>query len=194
LCHQAGYSRGEYRETAPFLALKGISCLAIDQRSGDQINNVVNETAKQAKEKGLPTDYLDAKQDIEKAIDLAYEKNNKQPIILVGSSYSASLALLIGAKNDKVKAIAVFSPGEYLKGITLSEEIKTLNKPVFITAAKNEIPSVKKLIKDIPLKYITLFEPNSKGFHGSKALWKKNEGHQAYQDAFNAWLDSVIGI
>jgi len=34
LCHQAGYSRGEYLETAKKLNALGYSCMAIDQRSG----------------------------------------------------------------------------------------------------------------------------------------------------------------
>ena len=196
LCHQAGFSRGEYRETAPKLAYggfspqnySGFSSLAIDQRSGNKVNGIINETAKRAKEKGLPTDYLDAKQDIEAAIDLAYAKNNNKPILLVGSSYSASLALLIGKNNNKVKAIAVFSPGEYLKGIDLANEIKDLNKPVFVTSAKDEIPSVKKLLRNVNPEFITLFEPKVSGFHGSKALWFSKEGHQEYWKAFNLWL------
>lgn len=192
LCHQAGFSRGEYRETAPMIALKGVSCLAIDQRSGNEANGVVNATAKLAKEKGLPTDYLSAKQDIEAAIDFAYEKNNKQPVLLVGSSYSATLVLLIGKNNDKVKAIAAFSPGEYLKGISVAESIKGLTKPIFVTAAKNEIPSVKKLLQYVDSKNITLFSPKVKGFHGSKALWRKNPGSESYRNAFERWLEKII--
>ncbi len=192
LCHQARFSRGEYRETAPVLVLKGISCLTIDQRSGNEVNDVINATAKLAKEKGLPTDYLSAKQDIEAAIDFAYKKNNKQPILLVGSSYSATLALLIGKDNDKVKAIAVFSPGEYFKNISIAKGIKGLQKPIFVTAAKDEISSVKKLLRYVDSGNITLFSPKVKGFHGSKALWKKNPGSEAYSNAFDSWLERIV--
>src|SRR5438477_11180739 len=45
LCHQAGYSRGEYKETAVKFENFGYNCLAIDQRSGDSVNGIKNETA-----------------------------------------------------------------------------------------------------------------------------------------------------
>jgi len=61
LLHQAGYSKGEYKETAPRLTNLGYNCLAVDLRSGDQVNFVQNETAKEAKKRKLSTDYLDAK-------------------------------------------------------------------------------------------------------------------------------------
>ena len=42
LFHQAGWSRGEYREIAPKLNELGYICLAIDQRSGKGVNGVAN--------------------------------------------------------------------------------------------------------------------------------------------------------
>src|SRR5262245_54570689 len=38
LCHQARFSRGEYREAAVKLNKFGFNCLAIDQRSGQEVN------------------------------------------------------------------------------------------------------------------------------------------------------------
>ncbi len=55
---------------------------------------------------------IDAQQDIESAIDFLAKKY-KSMVILLGSSYSSSLALLEGVSNDKVKAIIAFSPGGY---------------------------------------------------------------------------------
>src|ERR1041385_9201704 len=57
LCHQAGYSRGEYKETAAKFEAFGYNCLAIDQRSGGEVNGIKNETAARAKEQGKPMDY-----------------------------------------------------------------------------------------------------------------------------------------
>jgi len=107
LCHQAGFSRGEYKDTALKLNDLGYSVMAIDQRSGNQANGVINETAKRAKSKDLPTNYLDARQDIEASIDYVFKNNAGQKILLVGSSYSASLALLIGKDNSKVSAVII---------------------------------------------------------------------------------------
>src|SRR5687768_9393059 len=56
LCHQAGYSRGEYKETAKRFNKLGFNCLAIDQRSGNEVNGVKNMTAEAAKKAGKSTD------------------------------------------------------------------------------------------------------------------------------------------
>jgi hypothetical protein len=92
LCHQAGYSRGEYKETARKFSKFNYNCLAVDARSGAEVNEIENTTAIAATTANKSINYLDAEQDILAAIDYAYKKSNKK-VILVGSSYSASLAL-----------------------------------------------------------------------------------------------------
>ena len=74
LCHQAGYSRGEYKEIATKLNKLGYNCLAIDLRSGGEVNGIKNETAAAALKKKKPQGYLDAEQDIVAALDYLYEK------------------------------------------------------------------------------------------------------------------------
>ncbi|PHR70858.1 MAG: hypothetical protein COA67_07635 [Lutibacter sp.] len=189
LCHQAGFSRGEYKDTAIKLNYLGYSCLAIDQRSGEIANEISNETAQRAKEKGLPTSYLDARQDIESAIDYLYDMNGNQPILLVGSSYSASLVLLIGKENEKVKAVAAFSPGEYLKGIKMSDKLQDYKKSVFVTSSKNEIQQIKGLKIGVTKGKLVHFEPLTDGIHGSRALWKSTKGNDKYWEAFEGFLD-----
>ncbi|MBW1758430.1 MAG: alpha/beta hydrolase, partial [Deltaproteobacteria bacterium] len=44
LFHQAGWSRGEYREIAPKLIKAGYQVMAVDQRSGGKVNGIQNET------------------------------------------------------------------------------------------------------------------------------------------------------
>jgi len=193
LCHRSHCNRGEYRETAPKLNKLGFSCLAIDQRSGMKIFGVTNETSALAKKNGLATGYLDAKQDIEAAVDYSYEINDNKPIILVGSSYSASLALIITRDTDKIKAVAAFSPGEYLKGIKVAEEIKSLNKPIYVTSAKKEIGEAKKLVRFVDTKYLTQFRPQVEGFHGSKTLWSTVKGNESYWKSFEKFLLKTSG-
>jgi pimeloyl-ACP methyl ester carboxylesterase len=188
LCHQARFSRGEYINTALKLQKMRYSVLAIDQRSGNKANNIVNETHLEAKRKNLPTGYMDAKQDIEAAIDYAYKLNNNKPVILVGSSYSSSLALLIAADNAKVKAVAAFSPGEYLKGISLAESIKNLRKPTFISSSQSEINRSSNVVRFVDKNYVTHFKPTVKGIHGSRALWQSTPGHENYWKAFTSFL------
>ena len=191
LCHQAGFSRGEYINTAKILQKMGYSALAIDQRSGNKANQIVNETHLEAKHKGLSTTYLDAKQDIEAAVDYAYKLNSDKPIILVGSSYSSSLVLLIATSNKKVKAVASFSPGEYLRGVNLASSIKNLKKPTFVTSSKSEINQTSNVVKFITPKYVTHFKPTVKGVHGSRALWIETLGSDTYWKAFSGFLKNI---
>src|SRR5205809_230319 len=76
LCHQNGFSRGEYVETAKKLNMLGFNCLAIDQRMGKEVNGIENETAKDARAKGKTLSYVNAEQDIVAAVDWLFEKYN----------------------------------------------------------------------------------------------------------------------
>lgn len=191
LCHQAGYSRGEYINTAKRLNALGYSCMAIDQRSGNGVNGIVNETANRAKEKGLPTNYINARQDIEAAIDFLYNKNNKSPIIIIGSSYSASLVLVIGKENNKVQGVAAFSPGEYLKGIYVAESIEGCKKQLYVTSSNAEIPKVKELVAGVDQVYLTHYKPKEKGIHGSRALWESTSGTDGYWESFLHFIKGI---
>lgn len=190
LCHQAGYSRGEYRETAKELNALGYNCLAVDLRSGKECNNMINETAARAAEKKLSVNYSDAEQDMASAIDYVYTKTGK-PVILVGSSYSASLALKIAVNNEKVLAVAAFSPGEYIKGTNIAQSISALDKPAFITSSKKESGNVAQLIKGIKPQVINHFVPTGEGDHGSKVLWTNNPDNAEYWQAFKSFLSKL---
>lgn len=192
LCHQAGYSRGEYLSTASRFQKFGYNCLALDARSGKEVNGIKNETAALAEQKKKKTTYLDAEQDILAAIDYVYAMS-KQKVILVGSSYSASLALKIATTNDKVKAVIAFSPGEYFGDkLNLKETIKTLDKPVFVTSSQEEAKDISTLIKDVKSQKKTQFTPSNKGDHGSKALWKENNPN--YHEYWMALLMFMKGL
>ncbi len=180
LCHQAGYSRGEYKETGPKFTKFKYNCIAVDLRSGEEINDVKNETAKAAIEANKPISYLDAEQDIIATIDYAYKKSNKK-VLLLGSSYSASLALKIGASDDRVKAVIAYSPGEYFgHKLKLKDVVKSYDKPVYITSAKDEAAEVTKIVKEIKSPSKLQFIPIEQGMHGSKSLWKSTSNHGEY--------------
>jgi alpha-beta hydrolase superfamily lysophospholipase len=191
LCHRSHCNRGEYRETAPKFNKLGFSCLAIDQRSGMKVFGVTNETKLLAAEKGLPTGYIDAKPDIASAIEFCYDLNNKNPIILLGSSYSASLSLLISIETNKVKATIAISPGEYLKGINLADKIKSIDKPTFVTSPKKEIEQVTDLMRNVKPKFVEHFKPTVEGFHGSKTLWESVKGYETFWDPLARFLERV---
>ncbi len=181
LFHQAGYSKGEYKEIAPKLVKLGYNCLAVDLRSGGDVNFVPNETAAEAIKLHLGTTYLDAKQDMEAAIEYAYAKSN-QPVILFGSSYSASLVLIEGKTNEHVKAMIAFSPGEYLKpDVNVGLSVEHLQKPIFVACSQREYVYVEEMLTGISSNYKTIFKPqDNPGTHGAKALWSSCKSSGEY--------------
>jgi dienelactone hydrolase len=191
LCHQNGYSRGEYTETASRLNQFGFNCLAIDQRVGQEVNGVVNETAAAAQAKKQTPKFEDAEKDMIAAVDFLYAKY-KTPVIIIGSSYSASLALKLATENPKVSAVAVFSPGEYFDSTNfVSSHIGSLLKPVFSTSSREEADKVTDLLKDVNSRIKVQYIPSSKGDHGSKVLWSKAPNNQEYWIALMSFLDKL---
>lgn len=187
LCHLAGLSRGEYKDTAKKLNQLGYNCLALDARSGNEVFGITNETAQRARDQHKPTEYLDAEQDILAAIDYTDSLSGDNGVILFGSSYSAALALKIGTDNPKVKRVIAFSPGEYFgEQLQLKEYIKDFHKPLFVTSAKKEAPQVTELTEHI--KGVNQFIPQQEGAHGSIALWETTPGHEEYWQALQAFL------
>lgn len=193
LCHQAGYNRVEYADIAPKLNEMGYNCLVIDQRSGGNFAGKPNLTAERAKEKELPSEMVDARQDIKVAIDFLNQKF-KQKIIVWGSSYSSSLALLEGVSNKKVKAIIAFSPGDYFGDAapSLSSAFAKSDKPFLVTSSKEEASALTTLMGTIKLKENqSQFIPESAGFHGSRALWTGQKGAEEYWNAVTTFLNKL---
>ncbi len=187
LFHQNGYSRGEYKEIAQKLLNLDYNCLAVDLRSGGKTNYVKNETALRAINTGIPNKLSDAGKDIIAAI--AYTANyNKQPVILFGSSYSASLCMMIGKNNEKVNAVVAFSPGEYFEPeISVKDEMKNFDKPLFVSSSQIEYSYIEDMLHDIPGNLKTIYK-HSEGnrAHGAKALWESNKTSK------ECWLELLM--
>lgn len=190
LCHQAGFSRGEYKETAYDFVDRQFNCMAIDQRSGNAANGVKNETAKRAKAAKLNQNYIDAEQDIVAAIDYLYELSG-EPVVIVGSSYSSALVLKIGKGNPKVKAIISFSPGEYYKKHSVQSWADGMDKPLFVTSSKSEGPAAAEVCANVSAELLTHFVPEKAGVHGSRALWSKQDNRDEYWAALDAFLKKL---
>lgn len=195
--HQAGWSRGEYREIAPKLVAKGYRVLAVDQRSGRRVNGVPNGTAKRAASKKLPMGYLDAYADLVAALNYATTELNAPQVIVWGSSYSASLAIRLAAEHpDLVRAVLSFSPGEYFRKVEgpryVRSHAKRVRQPLFVTSSKDERRQVKPLYDAAPAEKKILFTPASRGRHGSSALWSKWSDHDVYWAAVNGFLETYV--
>jgi len=174
LLHQAEYSRGEHKETGQKLIKLGYNCLAVDLRSGGEVNYVINETALNAKKKRASTTFLDSKRDIEAAINYIKRLDSSAKIYLFGSSYSASLSLIMAKNRNDILAVVAFSPGEFFtdQNIIVENEIAGLNKPMFVACPKSEFVYVNKLVSKVDRKQLTLFKPQrGDGLHGAKTLW-----------------------
>ena len=181
LFHQARSSRGEYRRIAPRLVAAGYNVLALDQRSGDTWADVDNQSAKQAKEKGLAQDYIDARPDLDRALTWVRELKLEGKIAIVGSSYSSSLAIFVGADSEDVAAVVSFSPGDYLppKGSIL-EAAARLKAPTLVVCPPKEEAQAKAVFDPIAAKGKKLYvQPY--GVHGASTLYRSKTLGEAWK-------------
>lgn len=187
LFHQENSSRGEFREIAPRLVKLGYNCLAVDLRYGGEMNFVINATVKSADSAGIAPTMYDCRKDIEGAIEYALQKSY-QPVVLLGSSFSASLVLLAGKIHPGVKAVLAFSPGEFfLPEISVKDSLTQYAKPVFVAGTKTEYPYIVELTGNIPDTYKRLYAPGDmEGKHGAPALWKSDPAFKEY------WLAVIM--
>lgn len=185
--HQADYNRLEYRDIAPRLVKDGFSVLAIDQRSGGNYGGEDNRTAKESKAFWV---YTDALPDLEAALKWAKEKHPRSKIIAWGSSYSASLAIVLASKHKDVAGVLAFSPGEYFEGKpSVREAAKHVTVPVFITSRGDKEKIIAKLILEaVASKDKTQFVPSGTGVHGSSALLQPEGKADEYWKATEAFL------
>ena len=191
LFHQAGSSRGEYKQIANKFLKFGYNSLAVDLRSGGEENYIQNHTALLAVQQGYSCDYLSSTKDIEAAIKWVMERNGK-PVVLLGSSFSASLSLLIAKDNPDVKAVIAFSPGEFFTPeLTIQSSIRDLGKPVFVASSHRESPYIDTLLAYVSEENKTTYAPGEGGEHGSKSLWKSNPNNQEYWLALTMFFSKI---
>lgn len=194
LCHRAKWSRGEYREIAPKLNLRGFNAIAIDQRSGKTINGVDNQTAIAAAQAEKPTQFVDALQDIQAALDYVKANYAKGTFILWGSSYSSSLGFVITKENQaKISAYLAFSPGEYFteqgkSADWISTQAASVTIPVFVTSNNTEDTSAKPIFESIASKNKTYYLPTSPSKHASQALFAASSNSNATWEAVDNFL------
>ena len=185
LFHQAGSSRGEYREIAPKLLTLGYTALAVDQRSGSEFRGIKNETAARV---DVGNDFLTALPDMRAAVRYARTELGAEKVIIWGSSYSASLSLILTAQQDvPIDAVLSFSPGEYFGNkINVEKEAAPIKVPTFITSARNEVKGWQAIFNRISSETKTAFKPKGKGRHGSSTLL--SDDSEEYWLAIEAFL------
>jgi len=192
LFHQEGASRGEFETIAERFLKMNYNCLAVDLRSGDRYGFTVNETAQRAKEKGLSTVLLESLKDVKSSIEYIKTISDK-PVILLGSSFSASLAIIEAKKDSTVKAVVAFSPGEFfLPVIELKNELQDFNKPVFAGFSEEEAYYVKDIFSLSNNDRLSLFSPSyNYGKRTAEALLSSNKSNDEYWLALLIFLRSL---
>jgi pimeloyl-ACP methyl ester carboxylesterase len=170
--------------------------MAVDQRSGGEINDVVNQTHGRAEAAGKKTDYVDAVGDMIAALEYAREHFADGKVLAWGSSYSAALVLKIGGEQPAlVDGIASFAPGEYFEragksSTWIRDAASKIQGPVFMTSARSERGSWQAIYDAIPTRTKLAFVPESDGNHGSRALWEQFEDSEDYWRALEPFLTS----
>lgn len=198
LFHQAKWSRGEYRETAPKFNQLGYNCIAVDLRAGSQVKGVDNLTALRAIEAGKQTRFIDAMQDMIAAINYVREHYQPKTLLILGSSYSAGLALKIAGDHGKiVDGVLAFSPGEYFTKNDMppnwvASSAKQFAIPVFITSARKEKHRWINIYNEIRSKSKFSYTPATKGKHGSRALWEQFPDSESYWTVVQTFLKSYF--
>lgn len=193
LFHKAGWSRGEFNDTALKLNEMGYNAIAVDLRSGLEVNDTINETAQLASTLNFERNHTDAAKDIIGTLDYVYSLYDNE-IYLLGSSFSASLLLTLESSyTDQIKGIFAFSPGEYFTydGKSIAYGSKTLKVPVFITSASYELDEWENIYDNIGSENKFAFYPEAFGEHGSESLWEETEGQEEYWEAMTIFLDTL---
>jgi dienelactone hydrolase len=193
LFHMASSNRGEYRAIAPRLNQLGFDALAIDQRSGGAGFGARNETAARL---GRGATFDEALKDLEAALAWARGQKPARPIIVWGSSYSASLVFLLAASHPgEIAGVLSFSPGEYLnRSGAVREAARKVGVPVFVSSASDsgEISEARAILAAAASPSKTQFVPKS-GLHGSSTLdpARNPRGAEENWTAVAAFLDRL---
>ncbi len=187
LFHQARGNRHEYDPVIPALTHLGYDTLATDQRSGGELFGGTNDTVKTL---GHSTDYLTALPDLEAALEWA-RGHHYRTIVMVGSSYSSSLAILLAARRQsEMTALAAFSPGEYFENRNLVKEAAAkITIPFFITTDPDEEGNVTEVLRNAHGSNIVRYKPAA-GVHGASTLVaaRDPEGYKENLQHFTAFL------
>lgn len=192
LFHQGGGdARGEYEPIVGRLLDAGYHALAIDQRLGGERFGQQNRTVATLQQSY--ESYCDAYPDLVAALQFVRSEGFSGPLVAWGSSYSAALAVKLGAAHgDLLAAVLAFSPasGDAMSGCKPEAYARELTVPLLALrpVGETEVDSVAaQLAAFREMGHATyVADP---GVHGSSMLNAQRVG--ASTDA--TW-DVVLGF
>ncbi len=133
--------------------------------------------------------------DMEAALRFATENAAGRPIVVIGSSYSASLALILASRHAEIAAVALFSPGEYLGSVSVRDAAARVTVPLFAASAPNpeEIAAARSFVQASPARMKEQFVP-TEGVHGASILRTDEDprGAEAAWRALESFLDKAV--
>lgn len=194
LLHESRSSRGEYQPILPRLHELGYATLNVDLSAGMECREVKNLTARKAAEVGRTPTFLDSQRDIADAVLWARANRAHGKLVLVGSGYSAGLALVHAAEHpDLVDGVVAFSPSEVFASLGKPEtwvldSARALEIPIWISSARAEEKDWRPIFEAIQSQKKVSFLPEGPGLHGARALWPENKGSELYQAALELFL------
>jgi pimeloyl-ACP methyl ester carboxylesterase len=171
--HQGGSSgEAEYAPIIPRLQDEGFGVLTIDQRRGGNRFMGSNRTAADFDQDAIS--YCDAMEDLEAAFSYAVGIEDVDTIIAWGSSYSATLAVQLGARHPElISKVLAFSPasGDPMAGCNPLSAAFGLRQPALFLRPKSEM-SFGSVTADMEA-YLNMGHQTyiaSPGAHGSSML------------------------
>lgn len=200
LFHQGGSNvQGEYESIIPRLTDRGYNVLAVDLRVGGQYYGDYNRTVAGRPDYGFPAnyDYCGAYPDLKAALTYVQESSFTGPVVLWGSSFSASLVIqLASERTDEVAGVLAFSPasGDPMEGCRPEPFMDDLSIPLLVLRPESELQNEsarRQFQMADSLGHQTYVA--SPGVHGSSMLVEDRAGGDvtATWDRVWAFLDAV---
>jgi pimeloyl-ACP methyl ester carboxylesterase len=177
LFHQArSNGRGEYGPLTGWLNGLGYRVIAWDQRSGGDLYGAENRTAAEAKG---GKQFCDAYPDVEAGVAFAHQAAKGAPLIIWGSSYSASLVWRAAAEHaDLLDAVVAMSTatGGALDKCGAKVGLPNLADPGLAVWSQKEAGQAKGLSDLLASKNVKV-EIVADGVHGSSMLVDERTKH-----------------
>jgi pimeloyl-ACP methyl ester carboxylesterase len=141
LLHMYRQDRSTWEPLLPALTARGITVLAIDQRTHGQSTR---QGQKDVRVADLPRDAFGdvvraGPNDVAAArAFLAKRGFRSDRLALVGASYGCSVALLSAGEVEGVRALVLLSPGEAYFAVPVTEAARGFTGPVLLVAAEDD--------------------------------------------------------
>lgn len=149
MLHQWMSDRHSYDDLAKRMQAKGFAVLTIDGRGFGESTKAADGSTITANK----SDEMVAgmKADVNAAFEFLSKQANVSPtrIGIVGASYGSSLALICAADNEKVKAVALLSPGvNYFGNMPTEPAVRKYgNRSLLLVAAEDDKESASSVNK-----------------------------------------------